>query len=844
MARIMTWLIRVFMLLAVLGAAALGLGYYLASHSLPDYDGTWEVEGPRAPIEIVRDRYAVPHILAREDADAFFGLGFVHAQDRLWQMMLMRRTAQGRLSELFGEETLPIDELMRALDLYSLALAGVRHQTPETMAALEAYAAGVNAWLKVVQEQALGRGAPEFFLFNARIAPWVPADSLAIQKLVALQLTDKASLETLRAQLSLRLPEERLRDILPDAAQPPVMGLPDYGALFPDLPMPEAPPEPPIRHALYPVAEPGMAGASNAFAASAHRAAGGAPLLATDPHLPPSAPSIWMLARMDLAEGPVIGGTIPGIPAVLVGRSETLGWALTSSYLDDQDILIERLHPENAEQYLTPEGWEPFRSRETRIALRDGTMVLRTLRWSRNGPVIPGNHFGVAAVTPPGHVATLAWTGLAVEDRSIEAAIGVMRAGSIRAAREAARHHLAPSLMLTLADRTTVAIQMTGAQPKRHENHTSQGRMPAPGWVAANSWDGFRPYGENPFVVKPPGGIVAHTNNPITDAPFPRHVSFDWGDAYRIRRAERLLNGREYHTVQSFIDIQSDTVSEAARTLLPLIARDLWYSDEPASDDPAERRRYEALDRLANWNGEMSEHMAEPLIYNAWVLALQRRLAIDRLGAQVDLVARPDPIFLERVFRDIDGAGAWCDVIQTSRVETCTEMARLSLDEALVFLAERYGERMEAWRWGAAHQAVHRHQVLGTIPILRTLVNIRGETPGDDHTLLRGQIAAHGDEPFTNVHAGGLRAVYDFSDPNSSVMIIATGQSGHVLSRHYDNLAGLWRRSEYIPMTLDVELARAGAAGVTTILPRGSEVAARDQRAGSAATMLSSRPPS
>lgn len=756
MARIITWLIRVFMVLALLMAAALGLAYYLASHSLPDYNATWEVEGPRAPIEIVRDRYAVPHILAEKDADAFFGLGFVHAQDRLWQMMLMRRTAQGRLSELFGEETLPIDELMRALDLYSLALGGVRHQTPETMAALEAYAAGVNAWLRVVQEQALGRGAPEFFLFNARIAPWVPADSLAVQKLVALQLTDKAAMETLRAQLSLRLPGERLRDILPDAAQAPVLALPDYAALFPDVPARDASHEPPVRHALYPLAEPGAAGASNAFAASARRSAGGAPLLATDPHLPLTAPSIWMLARMDLAGGPVIGGTIPGIPAVLVGRSETLGWALTSSYLDDQDIFIEKLNPENADQYLTPDGWKPFRSRETRIEVKDAGTVRRTLRWSRNGPVIPGNHFGLAAVTPPGHVASLAWTGLAVEDRSIEAAIGVMRAGSIRAAREAARHHLAPSLMLTLADRTTVAMQMAGAQPQRHENHTTHGRMPALGWIDVNVWRGFRPYGENPFVVNPPGGIVAHTNNPITDAPFPRHVSFDWGDAYRIRRAERLLNGREYHTVQSFIDIQSDTVSEAARTLLPLIARDLWYSDEPASDDPAERRRHEALERLANWNGEMSEHMAEPLIYKAWILALQRRLAVDRLGAQVDLVARPNPIFLERVFRDIDGAGEWCDVIQTSRKETCTEMARLALDEALVSLAAEYGERIEAWRWGAAHQAVHRHQALGTVPILRTLVNIRGETPGGDQTLLRGQIAAHGDAPFTNVHAGGF----------------------------------------------------------------------------------------
>jgi penicillin G amidase len=822
MARIITWLIRIFVFLALLAGVAIGLAYYLASQSIPDYDRRHVVEGARGSFEIVRDTHAVPHIFAGEDADAFFGLGFAHAQDRLWQMTLMRRTAQGRLSELFGYDTLGIDELMRALDLYTLAQAALQHQRPETMAALEAYSAGVNAWLRVVQEEALGRGAPEFFLFDAAIAPWRPADSIAVQKLMAFQLTDKAAMETLRAQLSLRLPEERLRDILPDAANPPTMALPDYAAVFPGVRGIE-PPVPAARHALDPVPEPGLGGASNAFAVAARRAAGGAPILAADPHLSLTAPSIWMLARMDLAEGPVIGGTVPGLPMVLVGRSERLGWGLTSSYLDDQDLYIERLNPDNPEEYLTPNGWEPFRSREIVIRVKDGEPQRRTLRWTRHGPVIPGNHFGVAAVTPPGHVASLAWTGLVAENRSIEAAIDLMRAGSIREARRAARAHVAPSLMLTLADSNTVALQMTGRQPARQPGHTSRGRLPAPGWLAANDWRGFLPFEDNPFVQNPEGGVVLHTNNPIADAAFPEHVAFDWGDAHRIVRGERLLNGREFHTLQSFIDIQSDTVSEAARVLLPLIARDLWYSDEPAAEDPAERRRQVALERLANWNGEMSEHLPEPLIYKAWIRALQRRLAVDRLGAQVDLVARPDPVFIERVFRDIDGAGAWCDVVQTSRVETCTEMARLALDEALVELEEQYGNRIEAWRWGAAHQAVHRHQTLGTIPVLRTLVNIRHETPGGDHTLLRGQIAASGAEPYLNVHAGGLRAVYDFSDPDSSVFIIATGQSGHVLSRHYDNLAPLWRRSEYIPMVLDPDLARAGAIGTTRIEVRGAE---------------------
>ena len=817
MAFLFRWLMRAFLALATLAAAATGLAYYLAGQSLPDYDRTLALAGPQAEIEIVRDRHAVPHILAKVDADAFFGLGFVHAQDRLWQMTLMRRTAQGRLSELFGAPTLEIDTLMRALDFYGLARRAVDAQTDATRAALEAYSDGVNAWLRVVQQQALGRGAPELFLFDARIAPWIPADSIAVQKLMALQLTDKAWMETLRAQLSPRIPPERLRDILPDSPNAPIMALPEFSAAFPKLP--PAPMQQAARHPLDPVPRPGLAGASNAFAAMGSRAAGGAPLLATDPHLGLSAPSIWMLARMDLAEGPVIGGSIPGIPAILVGRNADLAWGLTASYLDDQDVFIERLNPEDPDQYLTPQGFRRFESREAEIRVRGREPVRRKLRWSRHGPVIPGDHFGVAAIVPEGHVATLAWTALTAEDRSVGAAIALMRAHSIREAREAIADFVAPSLNVTLADRETVALQMAGAAPRRQAGHFAQGRLPAPGWLAANDWQGMRDFEENPWVIDPPSGIVVNTNNRITDAAFPDHLSHDWGDAHRIIRAGRLLNGREHHSLDSFVEIQTDTVAGDARALVPLIARDLWYSGEAAPEDSSEGRRQAALERLANWNGEMSEHAPEPLIYAAWVRALKRRLAVDELTDLFGLTPGPDPVFIERVFRNVDGAAAWCDIRQTTAAETCAEMARRALDDALLELETAYGPRLESWRWGDAHQALHRHQTLDSVPLLRHLANIRQSTPGGDHTLLRGQSSGSGPEPYLNVHAAGFRAVVDFSDPDASVFIIATGQSGHPLSRHYDDLAALWRRSEYIPMSLDVGLARAGAIGSTRLLP-------------------------
>jgi penicillin amidase len=817
MAFLFRWLMRAVLALAALSAGGLVLTYYIAGQSLPDYDRTLTLDGPEQEIEIVRDRYAVPHILSLTDRDAFFGLGFVHAQDRLWQMTLLRRTAQGRLSEIFGPETLEIDKLMRALDIYGLSRQAVGAQTDTAKVALEAYAAGVNAWLKVVQEEALGRGAPEFFLFSPEIAPWSAADSLAVQKLFALQLTDKAAMETLRARLSLALPLERLRDILPDSPNAPMMGLPEFSEVFPGAtgrPIVEA-----ARHPLDPVALPRLAGASNAFAAEGRRTAGGAPLLGTDPHLGLSAPSIWMLARLDLATGPVMGGTIPGLPTVVVGRNPDLGWGLTASYLDDQDVYIERLNPDDATEYLTPEGYARFETRETVIGVRGAEPVSLELRWTRHGPVIPGDHFGVGAITPPGHVAVLAWTALTAHDRSVSAAIELMRAGSVAEGREATRDFVAPSLNVTMADASSIAMQMAGAAPKRQAGHTSQGRIPAPGWLAANDWQGMRGFDENPWIENPPSGIVVNTNNRITDAAFPDHLSFDWGDTYRVIRAGKLLGDRRYHTRDSFVEIQTDTVSEAARVLLPLVARDLWYAGEPAAEGTPERRRHVALERLAAWNGAMGEHTPEPLIYAAWMRALKKRLAQDELGPLVGLVPGSEPVFIERVYRDVGGAGAWCDVKQTTAAETCPEMARLALDDALLELEQAFGPRLESWRWGDAHQAVHMHQTLGNVPVLKYQVNIRQSTSGGDHTLLRGQTPGYGPEPYRNVHSAGFRAVYDFSDPDSSVFVIATGESGHLLSRHYDDLAALWRRPEYIPMSLDPNLARAGAVGVTRLRP-------------------------
>ena len=818
MALIFRWLLRLASLLIFLIVAAFGLAYYFTSRSLPEYDAQASALGLQAPVEIIRDNANVPHIFGENDDDVYFALGYAHAQDRLWQMTMLRRTVQGRLSELFGETTLGIDKVVRRFDLYNLAVASVAAQDETTMAALEAYSAGVNAWLAEINKGSRGRGAPEMWLFNHPVAPWQPADSIAILKLLSLQLSGHLQSEVLRARTSLMLEPERLADILPDDPSRGIAMLPSYASLFPDLPR-YTPNTRMASNGFNPIQPPELAGASNAWAANPTRSATGSTLLANDPHLELTAPTVWYLARFELQSGGVIGGTIPGVPAVMSGRSADLGWGITSSYLDDQDVFLEELNPEDPMQYRAPTGWAKFKSRESIINIKDAPAVTLKLLWSQNGPILPAAQYDLGGITPEGHVAAIGWTALSDKDTTMSAALAIAHAHTVQEAIRAGERYIAPSQNLTLADRNQIAMKTIGAMPARDPKSQSLGRLPSYGYIQTNRWQGRLPYSDNPEFVNPVGGILGNTNNKMIDRPFPKHVSFEWGDTQRINRWGRLMQSRAVHTRDSFIEAQLDTVSYTPRNLLPLIGADLWFTGETAADGTPERRRQQALELLAAWNGEMNEHLPEPLLYAAWLRHLQERLIQDELGPLAAEFTHPNPVFIERVFRNTDGAAVWCDILQSAPVETCSDIARLALDDALLWIAENGGTDVAALRWGDLHQATHDHPVLGTAPILNWFVNIRQSTSGGDNTLQRGRTSGEGPNPFQNVHAAGYRGVYDFADPDSSVFVTATGQSGHPLSRYYDNLGELWRRGEYIPMSLDRDLARAAAVGITELVP-------------------------
>ncbi|MFC0813372.1 penicillin acylase family protein [Paracoccus panacisoli] len=914
------WLVRLTIGLILGLVAAVALVWYFAVRSLPGYDESFDLAGIEQPVEIVRTTEGVPHILAQTDHDAFFALGLAHAQDRLFQMVVLRRAAQGRLAELFGARAYASDDLARRLGLWRTAQASLAAQDEATQAALKAYADGVNAWVEQVNSGARGRGAPEFFLLPGDITYWQPADSLAILKLIAAGATTQAVAEIERAQVSLAVPE-RAADLVGAAGEPPLpayAGLFGEGALFQPLAAGGAEG---ARGDAARTAGPGDAAAAwaarllgyvplfegtsaNAFAAVAERTAAGAPILANDPHVALTAPSLWYLARMDLRAGSVIGGTIPGIPAVLSGRNPTLAWGLTPAAIDDQDLVMEEVQPGAPDRYLGPGGWRDFVTTHEIIRVRDAEPRRITLRESLAGPVIPPAHLGLASVTPAGFVPALRWTGLATDDRTMSALVALMAAPDRAAARRAVEAVVAPAVEVTLADKAGVAQVLAGAIPIRGD-HPTGGRMPAPGSDPRTTWQGLVPPGDPRRETQPAQGLVAATGGeipgsavgagaaapgaaapagsatpvpigaigasgaeartgaavttapaagagsavpsapatPNTDQPAPAQpaapapagpatapatgplaLGFDRDDPLRLARLRRLLAAREIHSRDSFIDAQLDTVSPAARALLPLVGADLWFTGEPAPPGTPERQRQDALGLLAEWDGNMGEHLPEPLIYAAWMAALQDRLVHDELGALAPVVAgRLRPAFIDRVFRNTGGAGVWCDVVQSAPVEDCVTIARRALDAALVDLTARFGPDVTSWRWGDVHAARHLHPALGRMPGVAWVVNLVQSISGDGSSLARAGTLGEGADPWQAVTGAGFRGVYDLADPDSSVFVISTGQSGHPLSRHYDDVAERWRRGEYIAMSLDPTLARAGASGVTWLRPAKAE---------------------
>lgn len=760
--------------------------------SLPQIDGTLKLSGLDGLVEVIRDANGVPHIFADRVNDAYFGLGFTHAQDRLWQMEMTRRVGAGRLSEIFGSRTLKIDRFIRTLGLYRAAQAQLTLMKKDERALLDAYAAGVNAFL----HNHTGALSPEFAVLGHEPERWRPADSLVWARIMAVRLSGNWRSELLRLRLSETLSPAQIDQLWPpdnDKVPVTLSALPGTTVAMLDRLAKALPDE------LAPV------DASNAWVISGARTETGKPILANDPHLGFGAPVLWYLARIETPTLSLTGATVPGVPLHPLGHNGKIAWGMTTTGADVEDLYIEALDPDNPQQYLTPDGAKPFTSRTEKIYVANDDPVPLTVRETRHGPVVSDVlEEADLSETAPKSVIALASPTTRIDDETARALYLLNRAGSWREFLDAAKLFHAPVQNLFYADTAgDIGLVTPGRVPTRAGH---DGTRPVPGDEAQFDWGGFIPFDELPKRHNPPDGMIINANNRLVGPDYPHSITRHWQSAYRAARIAEVLDGKTPHSVAESAALQMDTVSTAARRLVPLLL------SAPAQSEQAK----EAIARLRAWNFQMQRDRAEPLIYATWLRALERAIVQDELGDPTDDYARSRTRF---VIAALTKHQTWCDNVKTPEFETCETQVAAALETALARIAETQGLDIETWRWGAAHKARFQHRVFTQIPGLRSLTDLVVETDGGDHTVNRGQTRQGGPSPYSHVHGSGYRAVYDLGDLDRSRYIIATGQSGNPFSRHYRDLLERWRSGGFITIAGNRDAVQQRAAGILTLSP-------------------------
>ncbi len=781
---IIVWFARILAGLVLLLVFGTGGAYVWLRGSLPQTEGSLRIAALEAPVEVLRDADGIVTIRAQSERDAAVALGYVHAQDRLWQMDFTRRSGAGRISEVVGPATHRLDRFMRTLGLYDVAEANVEQASPALRAVLDAYAEGVNAFIAEP-------GGPlplEFQLLRYRPEPWRPADSLVWGRLMALQLSGNWTEEILRARVARHLTPEQVADLWPGYPADGPVALASIAADLDGLPLREL-------ASILPW-ELAPKDASNSWVLSGDLTASGKPLLANDPHLALSAPGQWYLVRIETPERIWAGATAPGVPFLIAGHNGRIAWGFTTTHSDTQDLFVERIDPADPTRYVTPTGAQAFETRKETITILGEEPDIITVRTTRHGPVISdavAEAADAARKAEGDHaVLSLAWPALRPDDRTAEALFAINHARSWDEFQAATADFHSPQQNIVYADTSgTIGFVAPARVPIRKRGN---GRLPVPGWSGEFDWDGFIPFADLPMRVNPPAQRVIVANNKIVPDDYPYFLTADWPPPYRAQRIQDFLDKTDgaSTSVEGSQAIQQDVISLAARALLPFLLQ-----AQPQTD-----RGREALDILANWDGGMRRDSPAPLLFYAWLHELNQSLLADELDGDFARFQRPKVDILRRVLSD---GQAWCDDVATEPAEDCQTQLVAALESALNKLALRFPKAIGQLRWGDAHRAKFNHPVLSRIPVLGGFFAYTVESDGGSYTVNRGGVsfASASGDLFEDVQGPGYRAVYDLADLDNSRFMIATGQSGNPLSPHYGDLVTRWRDGVYLKLVGD-----------------------------------------
>ena len=764
--------------------------------SLPP-EGTVELSrGVSTTTTIRRDAQGVAHIRAGTDADAFFAVGYAHAQDRMWQLELQRRISNGRLSEVFGDKTINTDVWLRTLGIYDSTASAWKSLTPQAQQSLSAYAEGVNAWLAEGHELPI-----EFRILGISPERWTERDSLAWVKMFALDLGGNFSKEMRHYVARQSLPEAQLSAFFPSYPKDAPTTI-DADASFSTAPLASLLELQTQLQRDYGLAVPGTG--SNAWVVAGRHTKDGAAMLANDPHLGLKIPSLWYAISIETPRLKTSGMALVGLPLVVLGRNDSIAWGGTNMMADTQDLFFERVD-ETGKRYEVEGRWEPFQTREEVIRVRaDFPQRLRKqyapiklmVRSTRHGPVI-SDRYGVF-----NQPVTLRWTGLDSSDTSYEAFFRLDYARNWTEFSDALQRHVAPAMNIVYADRQgNIGYLGAGRIPVRKQG---EGTLPSPGWDDAYGWEGYVPPTEWPRTYNPPSGYIVTANNKVVGPSYKYFISADWAPPARAQRIEQLLkrsieDGKRL-TMADMQGMQRDTLDLQAAAMMRYLRTRL----------PAGERQSTAARYLNGWDGDMRADSQAAAIFHTWMRHFRQAVFARRLQANwgneqsaVLMESLSDSVELDQLLAIVqkDDQG-WCDNPRTPSVENCDALLASSLDGALLELHKLKGDwSMQSWGWGTMQATVYEHVPFSQSKALAKIFERRIGNGGSANSVSVAASKYAGSEGYLQSFGAGFRQVFSLQPKAiQHVYMNSTGQSGNIFSPHYDDMVEPFRNVEYYPL--------------------------------------------
>ncbi len=799
-------LLAVLILILVLGVAAAAVRFLVIPRSFPQTDGQIRLRGLDGPVDVYRDSFGIPHLYATTEHDLYMAQGYVHAQDRFWQMEFWRRIGSGRLSEILGESTLEQDKFIRTVGWHRTAAQEEELLGDAERTMLESYAEGVNAYLQGNQGK-LGLEFTMLGLTGMRFdpEPWTPLNTLTWAKVMAWDLGGNRTEEFKRAQIAAELGSAAIAELMP--------GYPEsYPLIVPASASASALQAVPAFASMALGSGPEVG--SNNWVVAGSRTVTGAPLLANDPHLSIQMPSIWYEIGLHCEpQGPdcplnLVGASFAGVPGVVVGHNDFIAWGVTNLGPDVQDLFIERVNPQNPNQYEFAGEWldmELIRE-EIQVAGRDQPHIL-TVRSTRHGPIINDVAGGIEAEWQFGwQPLAFSWTALQ-PGTLIESLRLLNHAQNWDEFRQALTLWDVPSQNFVYADvEGNIGYQAPGRIPIRA---AGDGSMPVPGWTGEYEWIGLIPFDDLPQAFNPEQGFIATANNAVVGPEYRYFLSMDWDPGYRARRLVELLQADD--TV-SILDMQA-----FQRDSTPLYAQDLQHYF--LALQPNENRLAQALDLLRSWDGRAVRDSAGAAMFEALRWALVDAIYADDLSDQLLEAARPElQIAAARLLSEPESP--WFDDWRTEQVEGRDQILEIALSSAVDQLTELLGSDMGRWRWGDLHTASFENQSLGQSGIwpIEWLFN-RGPVEVDGSIGTLNNTAYDLGESYGVETVPSYRQVVDLQDFSRSLSMHTTGQSGHPFHPHYADMIDAWRNFQYHPMLWNRSQVEAAAEGHLRMIP-------------------------